>query len=266
MTESDEDPLIKLERMLREQREQYETEVLKSEPFQDGLRYLEGITSDFLLALTYVRFQGLRFVAEDHYLVFRFAPHFVESALSVLLSAKEGLQNAARRELRFMLEAAIKLSSQDVHQNAGDFQTRLAGLDDRQRRFEDYVAELSYFDEFRASGEANAEITSLYKELSRYVHASVPQLREAMTRSKRGEPTGMETVATLNRFNKLAFRIYDIALVRVFHGIGLSMAGDVFTTALDDMPRWRFHKGKFVERMSRCFDYKHERRVRHGEI
>lgn len=28
----------------------------------------------------------------------------------------------------------------------------------------------------------------------------------------------------------------------------------------------RLRKGKFVSRMSRCFDYKHERRVRRGEI
>ena len=76
----------------------------------------------------------------------------------------------------------------------------------------------------------------------------------------------MESVATLNRFNKLAFQVYDLVLVRIFYSIGLSMAGDIFTGVLDDEPKWRFHKGKFVGRMSRCFDYKHERRVRRGKI
>ena len=44
------------------------------------------------------------------------------------------------------------------------------------------------------------------------------------------------------------------------------MAGDIFTTTLDDEPKWRFHKRKFVGRMSGCFDYKHEGRVRRGEV
>lgn len=44
------------------------------------------------------------------------------------------------------------------------------------------------------------------------------------------------------------------------------ISGDIFTAALDDEPKWRFHKGKFVERVSCCFDYKHKRRVRRGEI
>jgi hypothetical protein len=52
----------------------------------------------------------------------------------------------------------------------------------------------------------------------------------------------------------------------MFYGLGLSMAGDIFTSILDDKTKWRFHKAPFVRRMSRCFDYKHERRVRRGEI
>lgn len=76
----------------------------------------------------------------------------------------------------------------------------------------------------------------------------------------------MESVSTLNRFNSLAFQVYNIVLVRMFYGLGLSMAGDIFTSILDDETKWRFHKAPFVRRMSRCFDHKHERRVRRGEI
>ncbi|WP_342740023.1 hypothetical protein [Bradyrhizobium sp. B117] len=61
----------------------------------------------------------------------------------------------------------------------------------------------------------------------------------------------------------LAFQVYDIVLVRMFYGLGLSMAGDIFTSILDDETKWRFHS---VRRMSRCFDCKHERRVRRAEI
>ena len=40
------------------------------------------------------------------------------------------------------------------------------------------------------------------------------------------------------------------------------LGADIFTVALDDEPRWRFHKGKFMARLSRCFDYKLERKER----
>jgi hypothetical protein len=251
---------------LRQRHERYAAEVLNSRPFQDGLRYLEGIANDLLLAQTAVRLMGTRFAAHEEYLLFRFAPHIVESTLSITMNAKEGLQNAARRELRFLLEAAIKLSSRDFHPEAASFEERLVGLNDRDKRFDEYVADLRYFDEFEYPQEANAAILSLYRELSRYVHATVPQFEAAMARWQRNEDAGMESVASLNRFNSLAFQVYDLILVRIFFGLGVSLAGDVFTSFLDDMPRWRFHKGKFVSRMSRCFDYKHERRVRRGEI
>jgi hypothetical protein len=261
-----EDPLQALGRSLREQREKYDREVLNSRPFQDALGYLERITTDFLRALMYVRLHGLRFAAQDEYLLFRFAPHLVESALAVLILAREGLQNAARRELRFLLESSIKLSSRDADAGSKGLNERLAGLDDRSQRLEDYVALLVYFDEFERPEEMNADILSVYSELSHYVHATVPQFRQSMNRSQRGEPAGMESVATLNRFNNLAFQVYDIALARLLHGVGLGIAGDIFTSTLDDGPQWRFHRGKFVSRLSRCFDYKHERRVKRGEI
>lgn len=256
----DSDPLKQIAEARRTRREDYARNVLETQPFQDALRYLQSIASDFIEAQSYIRFQGARFDASKHYLLFRFAPHLAESVLTITMIAKEGMQNAARRELRFMLEAAVKLSVRDTHMSAKTFEDRLAGLGDRTKRFEDYVAALSYFDEFENPQDANAETLSLYAELSGFVHAAIPQFEHAISRSKRDEDTGMETVATFNRFNKLAFRVYDLVLVRLFHSVGLSMAGDIFTTTLDDDPKWRFHKAKFVGRLSKCFDYKHERK------
>jgi len=261
-----EDLIEELARELRERREEYGRKVLDSQPFKDGLRYLEGIANDFLLAQTYVRLQATRDPDGDRFLLLRFAPHLAESALAITMNARQGLQNAARRELRFLLEAAVKLSSRDFHPEAKTFEERLEGLNDRDKRFDQYVAELKYWNEFEKPEEANAAILSLYSELSKFVHATEQQFSATLIRNERGEDAGMESVATLKRFNQLAFQVYDLVLVRIFYSIGLSMAGDIFTDALDDEPKWRFHKGKFIGRLSRCFDYKHERRVRRGEI
>lgn len=94
--------------------------------------------------------------------------------------------------------------------------------------------ELRYFDEFEKPGEANAAILSLYGDLSLYVHAAVSQFQSAVSRERKGEGAGMESVSTLNRFNSLAFQVYDIVLVRMFYGLGLCIAGDIFTSILDD--------------------------------
>lgn len=258
----DDDPLAEVAKQLASQKEKYQKEVLESRPFQDALKYTQGLASDFLMALSYVRLQGTRFGAEEDLLMFRFAPSFVESVTSIQMLAHEGLQNAARRELRFVLEAAVKLSSLDFCENSADFESRLAGLGESGKRFEDYVATLSYFEEFENPKDINDEMLSLYSELSTYIHASVPNFEATMNRSRKGEPAGQETVSTLNSFNKLCFRVLDIVLVRVFHGVGLSLAGETYVHCLDNEPKWRFHKGKFTQRLSRCFDYKAERQSR----
>lgn len=255
-----ENPFDVISREVQESRRRYDAEVLSSRPFQDGLRELEQITVDFLIAHVYARLQGTRFAASDDYSLFRFAPHLAEATLSIAMNAREGLQNAARRELRFLLEAAIKLSSRDLSGAATSFEERLSGLDDRSKRFEDFVAKLIYFPEFYKPEDANQQILSLYSQLSQYVHATASQFEAALARTRRGEDLGKESVATLNRFNGLAFQVYDLVLVRIFHGIGLSLSGDIFTNILDLEPNWRFHKGKFVGRLSKCFDYKAERR------
>jgi hypothetical protein len=209
---ADDGPFEAVVRAMHSRQEKYEKETLNSRPFQDALRHLERISSDILLAQTYIRFQGMRYSAAEDYLMFRFAPHLSESVISVMMNAKEGLQNAARRELRFLLEAAVKLSSRDFSADAETFENRLCGLADRSKRFEDYVKELRYFSSFENPGEANAAILSLYGDLSLYVHAAVPQFQSAMTRNDRGESAGMESVSMLNRFNSFAFHVYDLAL------------------------------------------------------
>jgi hypothetical protein len=128
------------------------------------------------------------------------------------------------------------------------------------KRFEDYVEELWYFGEFENPQDANAAALSLYSQLSTYVHASTEQFEASLRAAKRDEGAGMESVATLNKFNVLVFQVYDLVLVRLFLSLGLSAAGDIFTSLLDDLPRWRFHKGKYVGRLSKCFDYKYERK------
>jgi hypothetical protein len=246
-----------------ERREKYDSEVLKSLAFQDGLRRLEGLADDFVLAVGYARMMSNHLPARDNYMLTQFSGQLVESANAITQNAREGMQNPARRELRFMLEMAIKLSVRDNHHEMS-LDDRLSALNDSAERFEDYVAQLAHFPEFENPEDANADALCLYKALSRFVHPTAPQFEDVMRREARGEPPGMESIGTLDRFNDLALQVYDLVLVRVFTAMGVSMAGDMFTGMFDDMPKWRYHKAKYIKRLSKCFDYKYERKKRAG--
>src|ERR1051326_5033436 len=241
-----------------ERRERYKNEVLKSQSFQDGLRRLGGLADDFVLGISAARLMSNRLPGRERYLLNQFSGQLVESANAITQNAREGMQNPARRELRYMLEMSVKLSVRD-NEHHTSLDDRIAALQASEERFEDYVAQLAYFPEFEKPEVANAAVSSLYKALSVFVHPTAPQLEEMLRREARGEPLGMESIGTLDRFNDLAFQVYDLVLVRVFTPMGVSMAGDIFTGWLDGRAAWRFHKGKFIKRLSKCFDYKHER-------
>ena len=109
-------------------------------------------------------------------------------------------------------------------------------------------------------------LTSRICETQHYVHVSRRQIEERMVLVEKGRSLGFETDEELGKIGRLMFRVYDLALTLYFHGYDLSMTGDVFIEVLDNMPSWKFHKGKYVSIVSAFFDYKHERNMRkYGE-
>ncbi len=128
-----------------------------------------------LTAQTYVRLEGDRTLpAVPDYLLLRFAPHLAES--TSFGDDERAPWLAERRPSRvagFLLEAAVKLPARDFHPEAQTIEERLQGLNDRERRFEDYVAELEIWRPISEKpDEANAPPSSLYSELSKFVHAT----------------------------------------------------------------------------------------------
>ena len=66
-------------------------------------------------------------------------------------------------------------------------------------------------------------------------------------------------MAQLNSINTLCLDVFDLGVVLALHSIGLGLAGEIYTAALDDMPKWTFHKTRFAKELSADFDYKAER-------
>lgn len=229
------------------------------------VKVLDRTTSDFVEVLRITNFAFTRYPESGKWLVQRFVDDFLESAISIRALATQGVFNVGRREMRYLIEAAVKhvFVDQQVFGSA-DLSERLTLLNDTTRVPRSSVSPV---DELAMRMVADPSklrgaVHSAFGALSGYTHLSKRQLDERLARATRGEFAGFESAATLEAFNKLLFQVYDIVLALFFEGVGPAFTGDLFIQVFDEKPSWRFHKGRLVGEISRHFDYKRERRSR----
>jgi hypothetical protein len=245
-----------------EQRMQEWQESAEGEQYVGQQKVLDRITQDFILAVRAATFAFSRYPESDKWLLHRFIDDFLESSVAILALGRQGVFNVGRREMRYLLEAAVKHVFVDQQvEGETPLDVRMMFLNDPRK-----VPRSSVDPVDRVKIRMLADPTSLrdavhsaFGSLSSYTHLSTRQLDERLRRAERGEYIGFESAATLETFNRLLVQAYDVILALIFEGIGPSITGDLFITVFDDHPRWRFHRTKFVAEVSRYFDYKSER-------
>lgn len=226
-------------------------------------RYLDRLTRDFILGLRAAWLVFTRYPNADTWLRHRSTDEFLESAVGILWLAHQGVFGVGRRELRYLLEAAVKYVYVDeqVPRDA-PLAERLAIVADTSRVPRSSVAPVDEL-EIRMQSDRKAftdAVKSTFGALSGYVHVSPKQLTERFQRVARGEFVGFEGPVTVEAFARDMARTYDLVLALTLEGIGPSFAGDLFVQVFDDEPDWVFHRSTFVQVASRIFDYKVERR------
>jgi hypothetical protein len=82
--------------------------VQESAPYRAQSVYLYRLTTDFILAVRAMWLAYTRYPGSENGLQHRFTDDFLESALSIWALASQGIFNAGKREVRYMLEAAAK--------------------------------------------------------------------------------------------------------------------------------------------------------------
>lgn len=239
-----------LDSQLKAKADSYDIE-RSSQHFKQELQTLDRLTGDFIGLLRAAWLAFTRYPDSDKWMLQRFTDDILESAMSVSLLAREGVFNVGRRELRYVVEAVTKYVFVD-QQVPGDTEleerVRLLGDTSRVPRSSvDPIHEITF--RLVDSTTFPAAVTSAFGALSGYTHASVRQLDERLRRAEKGEWTGFESAATLRSFNKLLLSTYDIVIALIFEGIGPMFTADLFEQFLDDHPKWRFHKGKFVQQV-----------------
>lgn len=257
--QNDIDPIKQIAEARRTRIQQFYQETYNTKEFKDALQYILSLRNDYFIALKYISLMGWRFGASDKLLLIKHQDYLTEASTMAVEAALEGMHNSCMRELRYILEASVKFLSLDQNHSHLNLEKRGELLSSENLFFKDYVDGLKFFPEFSADKEIKDEIKSLYSELSLTIHPSVQKIKDTERRAEREDYVCMESISSLNKTAKILFKVLDISLLSLFHSLDLSSAGDIFTMELDDYKKWRFHKGRYVSELSKCFDYKAER-------
>lgn len=237
-------------------------ELRRQEPFASHTKRLHRLTMGFCFAvhaawLIATRSQTIL----DEFLTFRLVDDQLQCSVAILSLAQEGQLTAAKREMRYMLEACAKHVYVDLKKMGEAFVDKLTYIETEIPR-----SSVSFVDDLRLYAFTDVQnkefmdaVRGMYSDLCKYVHRSPEQIQETMRLLNRGVFPGFETANELEPFVRLLARFYDLILVMHFNALGIRLAGDVFVNVLDEDQSWPFHKTKFVKLLSIYFDYKAER-------
>ena len=97
--------------------------------FEGESTYSRRLFEDFLHGWERAAFASTRNRQHfDNTLTFRFADHFLESAVAVVMLTENGMLGPLRRELRFLVEHSVKVTAVDQRMGRAPLDERLAYL------------------------------------------------------------------------------------------------------------------------------------------
>ena len=234
----------------------------ESPEYLTRLRDLSLITRDFAHAMTFVLMDSKRDPGfASHHLLSYVIHDVLESLFAVVALAREGASNSAKRELRYILELAIKvcLVEQEHPRSEIDAKIALARelLDSTnigaRRRIQLVLIPDELCDEF------HEEVGRLYGSACSWVHVTVEQIEDRMRRLDREITAGKEGLQELNELIPTVERCYAAVLVLFLHSFPDWVVGDLLVEANGTSRHWHFEASRFISAIDTFFDYKAER-------
>lgn len=185
----------------------------------------------------------------------------LQSAMSLHIVVREGVLNVARRELRFLIEASVKIAAIQQHSYTTTIEAKIEAFKGEFSSSSISIKKdigLSLLPEvYRAS--LLEEVGRLYGLTSQYVHLSPAQVSQSLEAFKSDSTAGKERPADIREFNRTAERALAASLVLLFHGVPYWVAGDWLVDSDGESVGGYFMKSRFFAAMDEGFDYKHER-------
>lgn len=234
----------------------------KSDAYLAQQKRLISLQQEFSVGLATVWLMSTRSQEiADNSLSFAFTHDAFQSMAAITFMASEGMYAPAKRELRYLLESAVKHAFVDLNQGRSKVADRISYLETSVPKSSlEFIKAQRFFGlSAKDESEFKGEVLSTYKRLSAYVHRSPHQLRQELQHIGTGPPESKLVAAELERFNRECFAVYDMAVFLQFQVLGPGLSGDVFVYAFDPVQHWAFHKGKYCKLLSGYYDYKVER-------
>ena len=246
-------------------------ELRKSKDYLNQINRLNAITLDFILALKISSIFSTRFTNFNDNSICIFAiQDLLETSLMIQTIVKEGAINPTKRELRYILELAIKGLYVDQKMWQEPLSKKLSFWEKNLKKAS-ITPEIYHINFYLF--EASEEVTNIIEDIKKaygracnYVHPTVHQIKERIELAEQGITIGLETAKELKEIVDEIFTVYSFVLVYFFHGLGHTTAGELFKGVWNKKPNWSFHWNKYIIEIDKYFDYKHERQKRLEQI
>ncbi|ADL51385.1 hypothetical protein [Clostridium cellulovorans] len=235
----------------------------ESEKYQQEIKYFNGIVNDFIDVVRACFFTSTRDInLFNNSLLFNSSDAFLESAISCGMLVNEGAINPVYRELRYMLEVALKYTIVDQVCYQLNYEERIDYFNKKIPK-----SSIDCIDDLQLIGLEKSSIKDfinssrdVYKKLCVYVHPSKTQINDWIKREKKCAYLGFESENEIKRISKSTYNVLEIIITCYLNCLGVSSLGDVFIYYLDEKKKWKFHKSKYIKQMSQYYDYKFERK------
>lgn len=237
--------------------------LMKSQKYQQEIKYFNKLINDFIEVIRICRFYSFR---DENSLLLRQTDEFLESAISCSVLVEQGVINPVCRELRYILETSMKYLIVDQSSPSLNYKDKVKYLDECIPKSSiDCIKNINIIglDSLDIKDFIN-NANDVYKKLCQYVHPSKNQINELIGRRNRGSHIGFESEIEIKHINNLVYKVLELTLVAYITSLGFSSAGDIFIYFLDEMKYWKFHKSKYVKKISKIYDYKHERKYKNS--
>lgn len=198
----------------------------------------------------------------------RMVDDITQSTISIETLTKEGITNTCKRELRYLIELAIKSTiitktsiKTDINEQIEEYKTLLNSSNINPIN----KLQLDFFNP-QDEEEFKTEVKKTYGLLSKFTHASSEQITERIGRVINGRTIGFEGVEELVDLNELIEKVFSQVIVFIFNSVPSYVVGDYLVESNGDINNWYFKKSKYISLIDEKFDYKHERQMKIKKI
>ena len=227
-----------------------------------ALRHTAQLCSDYLQGVVFLAMDTARNsdYSNTHLLTFAI-DEFFEVAVAIPDLARGACYNTCRRELRFLLEASIKLCFVQQSSAQSTIEDKLVifqrELDSSSISLKNSVS-LDLLPEIDRE-ELSSQVGRLYGETSKFVHLTVHQLESRMRIAGQGHAPASLSKESLISLNESIEKTLSASFVYLSHSVPQYAAADFLVRRDGSSNEWCLGSNRFIALLDEHFDYKHER-------